>query len=136
MAYITQEYYTNFGGNTIPTDKFPRIADIASDIIDSLVIRPIDEDNAEQYALVQKATAYQAEMLYEQGGIDSVVGFASSTGNSEHLGSYSVSSTTNGKAAIKTMNDIPVSTLALSLLRKAGLMTRWAYAGRGKRYAK
>lgn len=132
MAYITYDYYSKkFGGNKINENEFNRIAEIASDVINSIIFRPVDENNEEQYSLVQKATAYQVEMLYEQGGIDSIVGFASSTGtNSESLGGYSVSNNATEKSAIKTINDIPVSTMAISLLQKATLMTRWAYSRR------
>lgn len=134
MAYIDKEYYKQFGGSNIP-DNFERIAEIASDIIDTISVRPIDSNNTEQYALVQKATAYQVEMLNEQGGIDSIVGFASSTSvSSESLGTYSVTNNSNTQTSIKTINGIPVSTMALSLLKKAGLMSRWAYIEKWRKH--
>lgn len=134
MAYIDKAYYEQFGGSNIP-DDFERIAEIASDIIDIISICPIDKNNTEQYALVQRATAYQVEMLNEQGGIDSIVGFASGTSvSSESLGAYSISNSSNAQAMIKTINGVPISTIAQSLLQKAGLMSRWAYSEKWRKH--
>lgn len=129
MAYIDIDYYSNFGGNEIPEKEFTRIAEIASDIIDSIVIGQIDKENEEQFALIQKATAYQAEMLYEQGGVDSIVGYAGSISfSSESLGGYSISNGNGTQTQIKTKDGLPISALVLALLKKAGLMKRWAYS--------
>lgn len=132
MAYIDKAYYTDeFKGTIIPNNEFPRLAEIASDVIASVATIEIDE-NAAKTAEVKKATAYEVEMLYHQGGIDAVLGFAESTAvSSESLGGYSVSNAANNgsQVIIRTKDGIPVSSLAIALLKKAGLMCRWAYAG-------
>lgn len=132
MSYINEGYYKGtFKGTEIPEREFPRLAEIASDVIDSIVTIKIDEDTA-QTDIVKKATAYEVEMLYQQGGVDAVIGFANGLAiGSESLGGYSVSvAGNNGSQVImRTKDGIPVSALAISLLKKAGLMCRWAYAG-------
>lgn len=132
MAYIDKAYYdSTFKGTHIPDDEFPRLAEIASDVIASVATVEIDK-NAAKTDNVKKATAYEVEMLYHQGGIDAVLGFAEGTAiGSESLGGYSVSNTGNNGSQVifRTKDGIPVSSLAIALLKKAGLMCRWAYAG-------
>lgn len=132
MAYIDEGYYKGtFRGTEIPEKEFPRLAEIASDVIDSIVTVEIDKNTAETDT-VKKATAYEVEMLYQQGGVDAVIGFANGTAiGSESLGGYSVSNVGNNGSQVimRTKDGIPVSALAISLLKKAGLMCRWAYAG-------
>lgn len=132
MAYIDRSYYTDvFVGKPIPEADFPRLAQAASDIVDAIVYIPISDVTDR----VKRATAYQLEMLYEQGGLDAVTGFAEGSAGYEMLGDYSV--TAEGKsggssgsgASALSLNGIPVSRLAVSLLRAEGLMRRWAYAG-------
>lgn len=128
MVYITKEKYkTIFGSCDIPDTEFTRLASIASDIIDSIATVEIDSDADYMYK-VQKATAYEVEMLYEQGGIDAVTGMASGSAiSSEHLGGYSVSVNASAASKTATKGGIPISQLTLSLLKNAGLTSRWAY---------
>lgn len=120
MSYIDHAYYKDtFKGNDIPDGEFDRLADIASDLIDSIVQMPIPDPVS---AEVKKATAYETEMLYENGGIDAVAGNFE-VGGSISVGGYSVSSPSVSK--ILSKNGIPVSSLAISQLKKAGLMCRW-----------
>ena len=134
MAYITKEQYkTILGSCDIPDTEFTRLASIASDLIDSIVTVEIDTA-ADYMDKVQKATAYEVEMLYEQGGIDAVTGMASGSAiSSEHLGSYSVSVNASVASKTATKGGIPISELTISLLKKAGLIVRWAYYERYKK---
>lgn len=131
MAYIDREYYIKtFKGKDIPDNEFERLADIASDVINSICTIEIDEETAVSEE-VKKATAYETELLFLQGGIDTIVGKAESTSiSSESLGDYSVSYNTGNETQplIKTKDGIPVSSLSTSLLKSKGLMCRWAYA--------
>jgi hypothetical protein len=131
MAYIDREYYIKtFKGKDIPDNEFERLADIASDVINSICTIEIDEETAVSDE-VKKATAYETELLFLQGGIDTIVGKAESTSiSSESLGDYSVSYNTGNETQplIKTKDGIPVSSLSTSLLKSKGLMCRWAYA--------
>lgn len=123
MSYIDHAYYKNtFKGKDIPVGEFDRLADIASDLMDSIVQRPIDSVMAES-AEVKKATAYQVEMLNEHNGVDAVVG-TSEIGGSISVGGYTVTSPSVSKLLSK--DGIAISSLALNQLRKAGLMCRWA----------
>ena len=137
MAYVTQEYYSDtFHGQAIPDDQFDRLAAMASDIIDSIVYVPIDPQKVDM-TLVAKATAYEMEYIYQEGGIDAITGkAASSLKTSEHLDDYSISESVSDGAADSALsyNGIPVSSLAVAILRKLGLMCRWLYAGRGLHY--
>ncbi len=131
MAYIDAAYYNEmFHGAKIPDEDFDRLATAASDIIDSLVVRRIVEVTDG----VKNAVAYQVEMLYQQGGLESITGNASGAFESESLGDYSVSTgTRNTESASKStvmLNGIPVSTITISLLRREGLMGRCFYDGR------
>ena len=130
MAYVDHKFYDDsFGGREIPDDEFTRIADIASDVIfDVCNIKPTEKEEA--YAPFKKAVCYQIEMLYEQGGVDAILGFSEDAqkGSSESLGDYSISSQLTNRATVMTSDGIPVSTLAVMLLRRLGLMSRWVYA--------
>ncbi len=132
MAYIDKTFYdTVLKGTPIPESEFDRLAEIASDVVyDVCTLKPEAEDLVGE--TFKKAVAYQVEMLYLQGGVDAIVGCseAAMAGGSESLGDYSTSSGTTGHAAVMTCNGIPVSSMAVSLLRRLGLMTRWAYARR------
>lgn len=135
MANIDLTYYNEtFHGVPIPASEFDRLADIASDVIyEVCIVKPEAADLEND--LYKKAVAYQVELLYKQGGIDAAVGFAESsyTGGSEHLGDYSISKGNARQDAVRTFNGIPVSALAIALLKRLGLMTRWAYAWRDRR---
>lgn len=130
MAYIDLAYYTDtFKGREIPEDEFDRLADIASDLIyDICRIKPSETDLVGD--CFKKAVAYQVEMLSEQGGIDAILGLseAAMSGASESLGDYSVSANTAAQTVITTKDGIPVSSLSIMQLRRAGLMSRWAFA--------
>lgn len=131
MNYITASYYSDtFHGTEIPSSDFNRLAEAASETIYSVcLVKPsaCETRNAE----FKKAVCYQTEMLYQQGGIDAITGFsaASAAGGSESLGDYSVSSGSAGKAVATAEGGVPVSPLALQILKRLGLMSRWAYAG-------
>lgn len=136
MSYVDKDYYKSIGFD-VPTDmKFERLESIASDLIyDVCVIKP--DAVIEAMEDFKKAVCYEVEMLYEQGGLDAVVGFseASQRGRTERLGSYSISGSSSNPESVMTCNGIPVSSLSLSLLRKIGLMQRWAYLKASDLYA-
>ena len=131
MSYITKEFYDeNFKGTTIPDAEFERLAEIASDVIESVcTVKPTVNDLENPVFL--KAVCYQVEMLYLQGGIDAIVGFSESSlaSGSESLGDYSVGGTGKdvGANAVR-VGGIPVAWLSIYQLKKLGLMSRWAYA--------
>lgn len=132
MAYVTKEFYDNtFHGEPIDEKKFVRLADIASDLIDAIILQPItDEVDKEQLA---RAAAYQVEYIEAQGGVSAVTGSADSQMVvSEKLDDYSISAQQSDTAnqSQVTFNGIPISPLALSILRNQGLMCRWVYASR------
>lgn len=130
MAYIDQSFYNgSFGGREIPQEEFERLADIASDIIYDVCNRKPDSD-AEANSVFKKAVCYEVELLYEQGGVDAILGFseAALSGNSESLGDYSISAGTTTQTAVTAYNGIPISPLAVMSLKRLGLMTKWVYA--------
>ena len=135
MAYIDYGYYTElFGTTEIAETEFVRLAQIASDVIDSVTVIEFEFTllTEAQQTLVKKAVAYEVEILYSQGGVDAIVGMSAQSINSEQLGDYHVSGGSTAANAMNTGNvpyidGIPISPLTLSLLRKAGLMNRWAF---------
>lgn len=136
MAYIDYEYYTDtFGGTAIEETGFGRLAEIASDVIDGVAVISFkfDDLTEEQQALVKKAVAYEIETLDSQGGVDAIVGMSAQSINSEQLGDYHVTGGSTAATSVNTGNipykdGIPISPLAIMMLRKAGLMSRWAFA--------
>lgn len=123
--YIDKEYYTTtFMGTPLPDAEFARLADIASDVIDMVVQLPVPDLVPDA---VKKAVAYEVECLSAQGGIDAITGFSASASSSESLGQYSISK--GSIPGIPMVNGLPVSVMTIEMLRKAGLMKRWAYAG-------
>lgn len=136
MAYIDKSYYDNvFHGKEIPAEDFDRIAQAASDVVYDLCFVKPDEDMVQQDDF-KRAVAYQTEYINEQGGLDVIFGFseAAQSGGSESLGDYSVSAGGTLQESVMSCNGIPVSGMAIMLLKKLGLRCRWAYAGkyRGK----
>ena len=133
MAYITKEYYDGtFHGIDIPESEFGRLADIASDVTyDTCNLKPNDDDLVDD--TFKRAVAYEVEFLYEQGGLDAIHGFseAATASAGERLGDYSASGNNAARRGVKFINGIPVSPMAIMLLRRMGLMCRWAYAERG-----
>ena len=129
MAYLTREFYENtFHGATIPVGDFDRLALTASDVIDALVARPIPDDVDKD--TLAKATAYQLEYIFQQGGIEAVTGSAAGQRvTTEKLDDYSISQQLTSAAEQNqlTINGIPVSPLAVAILRRLGLMSRWLY---------
>lgn len=129
MAYLTKDYYEDtFHGVSIPDSQFDRLALAASDVIDALVTRPITDDVDKD--TLAKATAYQLEYIYQQGGIEAITGSAAGQHvTTEKLDDYSITEqfTASAEQNQLSVNGIPVSPLALSILRKLGLMSRWLY---------
>ena len=136
MAYVTLEYYKGtFLGSPIEEAEFARLAMVASDVIDALVTRPINDDTDKDQ--LAKATAYQVEYIAAQGGIAAVTGAAESQKIvNEKLDDYSIveERTEESQQRLPTVNGVPVSPLTLSTLRKMGLMSRWYFSGRGCRH--
>lgn len=135
MAYIDAAYYeSEFQGTPIPDSQFKRLESIASDLIDSVVSAPIIVEalSTEAQELLKKACAYQTEHLFNLGGIDAINGMSELDVGSEHLGSYSVSNahgSSSRESEMLTVHGIPFSAMTKSLLKHAGLMSRWVYKG-------
>jgi hypothetical protein len=131
MTYIDRKFYTEiFQGQEIPAPEFDRIAEAASEVIYAACrVKPTDTDIEKDD--FKQAVAYQAEMLYVQGGIDALCGISTASGaiGSESLGDYSVSAGSSKKGVATLDGNIPVSSMALAVLRRLGLMSRWAYSG-------
>lgn len=124
------EYYCTLTGEIIPETEYERLAEIASEILYDVCRQKPTEEHY-QNELYQKALTYQIEMLYKQGGVDAILGFseASMSSGSESLGDYSVSGgSSTAQTSMDTIGGIPVSRLAIMMLRRMGLMSRWVYA--------
>ena len=132
MAYIDYTYYTEtFSGTPIPESDFSRLADIASDVIYALCnVKPEGEILSNEDFL--KAVAYEVEFIYQQGGTEAIFGRSDATMSwgSESLGNYSIAAGEGSKKAVQTFNGIPISPMAIMLLEKLGLLSRWLYAYR------
>lgn len=138
MAYITYDYYcTTFQGSPISQNDFPRLAEVASDVVYAICIqKPAGSVLLKNE--FKKAVAYQVEFINEQGGLEAIFGRsdASQSGGSERLGDYDVSSASGSggsSGAVKMYDGIPLSSLMLAILEKLGLMSQWVYAYRYQR---
>lgn len=136
MAYIDEAYYTGKFKGTALADpsSFDRLAEIASDLIDGMVNIPVNtlDPDSDSYAKVQRACAFLVETIDANGGIDAITGVSASVGagGSETLGDYSISAgagESSRTGAATWFGD--ARNIVLLLLRAAGLMSRWAYAG-------
>lgn len=129
MAYIDYEFYSGtFGGSDVPQEDFTRLAQMASDIVDAIVYRPIFEVTER----VKRAVCYEMDMLFAHGGVNAAMGQSDGEISYEMLGDYSVTAQTASQKSASTalsLNGIPISKLTESLLRAEGLMSRWTYAG-------
>lgn len=139
MAYIDTAYYTEtFGGSAILASEFPRMAEIASDIVDCICSFMIPASMLANDKF-KRAVCYQTELIYEQGGVDAISGLseASQSGGSESLGDYSVSGggASNGgsESQFTMLYGIPISPLTLMMLTRLGLRCAWVYAGDPRR---
>lgn len=139
MAYATYEYYADtFGGVDIPQDAFDVQIRAASDILDAICTIPIDE-TVNDMDQIAKACCYQAETLYAQGGTKALNGKADGgAAVTERLDDYSITQQQTAEANAKsiTLNGIPVSPLALAILRKQGLTARWLYAAKAREWVR
>ena len=131
MNYIDATFYTDtFNGREIPSADFDRLAEAASEAIYAVCRVKPDEDMILNVDF-KTAVCYETELLYEQGGLDAIMGLSVSAaaGGSESLGDYSVSAG-NSQSGVATLSGgIPVSPMALQILKRLGLMSRWAYSG-------
>ena len=131
MATLDINYYNSvFNGNPIDQNAFVRLKMIAEDLVyDVCNKKPTEEQMLEEAYL--KAICYEIEMLNEQGGVDAILGFSENANGiaSESLGGYSVSNGNVSGGSILVKDGIPVSSLAISQLRRLGLISRWMYSG-------
>lgn len=133
MNYTSYEYYkTGFFGNIVPEDQFDYLSSAATDIIFAMITKnePYSQNELD---VISKAVAYQTELLYLQGGAEAIAGLAISTsGLTEKAGDCSVgmnySSLESNKTA--TLYGIPVSGIAISILKRAGLTNRCVFDDR------
>lgn len=128
-SYIDYTWYKEtFCGIEIPEADFTRLADIASEVVrDLCYITPTAEIiESEDF---KKATGYEVELLFDQGGVDAILGHSEAAGSalSETLGNYSISAKSGAERAVGFLNGIPVSSMTIMLLRRLGLRARWAY---------
>lgn len=137
MAYIDYAYYTDvFHGTEIEQSDFDRLAELASDIIDASCSNAINETS--NMELVKRATAYQVEYMNSRGDVSAAIGGASYQSVSESLDDYSisVSESQSAREEAYSLNGIPLSALAVALLKRAGLIaSRWVYEGLRRPYA-
>lgn len=127
LAYTDYDYYKNeFGGSIVPEDEFKYLASASTEILLSLITKSEPFSDSES-AAISKAVAYQTELLYLQGGSDAIAGLAVSTsGLTEKAGDCSLGANYNSLASNKTATvyGIPVSGIAISVLKRAGLTSR------------
>jgi hypothetical protein len=122
-------YKETFGGKPIPEREYPAMVRVAFDLLQAICTSPLPEGDEE----IDRAIAYQVEMLVCQGGRDALGGRGVSSGITETLGDYSVGYRVgNGEMnRVRTLGGIPVSGMALAILRRRGLTCRAVSEGRG-----
>lgn len=127
MEYTSYDYYkTEFFGSIVPEDQFDYLSSAASDIVFTIITKSEPYSQSELDA-ISKAVSYQAELLYLQGGAEAIAGLAVSTsGLTERAGDCSIGTNYSALKSNKTATiyGIPVSGIAISVLRRAGLTNR------------
>lgn len=130
MPVVEKSYFDKFTSLELDENTFTRYEMIAEDTLYAVCnLKPTEAHlSTEEY---KRAVCYQIEMIHAQGGINAITGSADidTASVSESLGEYSISKTKrSGSKSIQTVAGIPVSSVSIGLLRRLGLMCRWAYA--------
>lgn len=128
--YIDKTDFDSYSPSTsIPETEFDELAERASDVIDIMTLRRIVRaggllkfDSSTQ-AAVKKAVCAQVQMMYANGGADTVIGASGTDVQSASIGKFSFTR----KEAQRTINGIPVSPLAESYLADTNLTYRGLY---------
>ena len=127
MAYIDRAYFASrFPDASIDPAAFARLAQIASDLIDLLVYRPVPLVDGTAPEEVRIACGYEVECLDANGGVDAVYAPPIS---SERVGDYDVTLRAEDRAML-SVGGIPISPLCYGWLVKSGLMCRAIHSER------
>ena len=116
-------YYRDiFGGKIVAEAEFDALWQAARDLLETVCGRELDLKDPR----LARAVAYQTEMLACQGGRDALGGRGVSSGITETIGDYSVGYRVgNGEMnRVQTLGGVPISGMALAILRRIGLMYR------------
>ena len=125
-------YYRDiFGGKAVQEEEFDSLFGAAVDLLEAVCGKRLDLNDP----CLMRAAAYQTEMLACQGGRDALGGRGVSSGITETIGDYSVGYRVgNGEMnRVKSVGGVPVSGMALAILRRMGLMYRGLERGEGMR---
>lgn len=126
--YIAKSDFTSYTPScaAISDEEFAELAERAGDAIDILTAQRIafagglsTFDTATQ-AAIKKAVCAQVQMMYVQGGVDTVTGMSAANVQSASVGKFSYAVA----KPLRTINGIPVSPLAESYLWPTGLLYR------------
>lgn len=114
-------YRETVKGTEMDEAEFASLAAAAEDLLSAVIGRDLPE-----CVETKKAVCYQAELLCLQDGRRAVAARSATNGISQSLGDYAVGTRGTYKTfeRIPTVGGAPVSALALSLLRRAGLTGR------------
>lgn len=126
MAYIDRDCYTSFSDIDIPQDEFDKLAKRASDIVDIVTFNRIETMGgltalpSHMQTSIKKATASQVEMIYIDGGIESMA--SASAVKQASIGKFSYS--TGATSDEGNSNSITLSPMAKAYLAPTGLLYR------------
>ncbi|MDD3030698.1 MAG: hypothetical protein PHS57_10575 [Alphaproteobacteria bacterium] len=136
MSYVTKADYDAYSDVTVSAEDFPRLSELASDLIDGFTMNRITAagglDSFPPFVQdrIKKATCAQVQTIAYAGSADSVVEDVTGGGiTSESLGKYSYSKKQGSGAAGNgeggdTVNGIELSPLVRVYLRPTGLLFR------------
>ncbi len=119
---MNYETYIQMGCRALTEAEFDALYPAAKDVLSHVATKPLPAGDAQ----VERAVLYQVEMLAIQGGREALGGRGYSSGITETLGDYSVGYRVgNGEMnRVVSFRGIPISGLALAILRRAGLTSR------------
>lgn len=127
MPYITYQEYSAFHGAEVTEAEFPRLAEDAGRILDSVAQRAIsDEDHASE--AFKRAVCYEVEMLKLAGGMQALAQ-TESQGVLTSFSNDGYSESRKPANGAQTIGGMPVASMALAALREMGYLKRWVYAG-------
>lgn len=124
MAYIDRDFFEAYTSTVIPEDEFSVLAERAGDVIDMVTLQRIPRAggitalSAADQLSVKKATAAQLEMMYIQGGLDTVTGDGGAVSAGIGKFAYQRQNVTQYAAGV------PLSPLVGNYLLMTGLMYR------------
>ena len=133
MVYITKvEYDAVFTTNTITTDDFAILEEVASNIVNRMTVNKVEYFGLSNFTQtlqnkIKRATIYQVNVMDENGTLETLVGNSDLNSNSISVGRYSETFGGEGNfsgSRIQQIDGIPISPMINIILFGTNLLNK------------